>query len=93
MVRQPGSQLAEVVELAVEDRDDVAGFVRDRLAAGGEIDHLQPPVPEDAAAERVDRALVGPAVHEGVVHPLDERRVGLPRRGEQSADPAHDRPA
>ena len=34
-------KLAEVVELTVEDGDHVAGLVRDRLAAGGEIDHLR----------------------------------------------------
>ena len=47
---------------------------------------------EHAAAERVDRALVGAAVDECGVHPLDERRVGWPGRREHSADPAHRRP-
>ena len=77
--RAPASsaaQFAEVVELAVEDGDDVAGLVRHRLAPGLEVDHPQAPVAEHAATERVDRAFVGPAVHERGVHPGDERRVG-----------------
>ena len=62
------AELAEVVELAVEDGDDVAVLVRDRLAARGEVDDPQPPVAEHAAAEGVDRALVGAAVDDRVVH-------------------------
>ena len=52
------AELEEVVDLAVEDADDVTGLVLDRLAAGDEVDDLQAPVAEHAAAERVDRALV-----------------------------------
>ncbi len=73
------AQLEEVVDLAVEDGDDVTGLVPDRLAAGDEVDHLQAPVTEHAAAEAVDRALVRPAMEERGVHPLDEgcvRRAG-----------------
>ena len=73
---QVAPQLVEVVELAVEDGDDVAGLVCDRLAARGEVDHLETAVPQHAAAEGVDRALVGPAVDERGVHRLDQRRVG-----------------
>src|SRR5207247_10011109 len=83
------AQRAEVVELAVEDRDDVAGLVCDRLAPGRQVDHLQAPVTEYAASELVDGAFVGPAVDEGRVHPLAERRVRPGRRSEQPADPAH----
>ena len=69
-----GAQLAEVVELAVEDGDDVAGLVRHRLAARLEVDHPQAPVAERAAAEGVDGALVGAAMDERCVHAGDERR-------------------
>ena len=82
LVPAPGELLAEleeVVDLAVEDRDDVSRLVLDGLAAGDEVDDLQPPVAEHAAAERVDRALVGAAVDERGVHPLDDRPVSLAR--------------
>ena len=69
------AQLEEVVDLAVEDADDVTGLVLDRLAAGDEVDDLQAPVTEHAAAETVDRALVRPAMEERGVHPLDQGRV------------------
>jgi hypothetical protein len=88
---QLAAQLAEVVELAVEDGGHVARLIRHRLAARRQVDHLQAPVPEDAAAELVDAALVWPAVDERGVHTLDERRVGAARGREQSADPAHRR--
>ena len=89
MAGQLRPELAEVVELAVEDGDDVAGLVRDRLAAGGEVDHLEPAVSEHATAERVDRTLVRPAMDERGVHPLDERRVGRPPDGASSPQIPH----
>ena len=66
----------EVVKLAVEDGDDVLGLVRRGLVAGLQIDHPQPAVPEDAAAEERDAARVGPAVEEGLGHAPDDVRVG-----------------
>ena len=69
------AELEEVVDLTVEDADDVAGLVRDGLAARDEVDDPQAPVPEHAAAEAVDGALVRAAVDERGVHPLDKRRV------------------
>ena len=74
--RELVAQLAEVVDLAVEDRDDVAGLVRDRLAAGREVDHSAGAGGRARSGRSVDRALVGPAVDERGVHPLDQRRVG-----------------
>ena len=83
------AQLAEVVELAVEDGDDVAGLVRDRLAARLEVDHPQAAVAEHAAAERVDGALVRAPVDERRVHAGDERGIGRSARRHEPADPAH----
>ena len=83
------AQLGEVVELAVEDADDVAGLVRDRLRAGDEVDYPQAPVAEYAAPEGVHRALVGAAVHERRVHARDEDGVRRAGGSEQPADPAH----
>ena len=54
------AQLAEVVDLAVEDGDDVAGLVRDGLLAGLEVDHAQAAVAEHAAADGVDAPSSGP---------------------------------
>ena len=54
------AQLEEVVDLAVEDADDVAGLVLDRLAAGDEVDDLQPPVAEHAPAEASTEPSSGP---------------------------------
>ena len=45
------AHVAEVVQLAVEHRDDVAGLVRHGLLAGLEVDDAESPVPEDTAAE------------------------------------------
>src|SRR5262249_57673601 len=79
----------EVVDLAVEDGHDVAGLVRDRLRAGQEVDDLQTPVAEDAAAKGVHRALVGTSVRERSVHALDQGGIGGSARCDETADPAH----
>ena len=82
------AQLAEVVDLAVEDGGDVAALALDRLVAGREVDDREAPVAEHAAAEGGDRAVVGAAVDDRVVHRLDRSRIGrVP--AEKSADPAH----
>ena len=69
-------ELVEVVQLAVEDRDDVAGLVRHRLVAGLEVDDLEAPMAEHATPERGDAAVVGTAVDERRVHARDDVRVG-----------------
>ena len=82
-------ELREVVELAVEDRDDVARLVRDGLVAELRVEHLEPLVAEHARAELLGPALVGPAVADPRAHRVDERRGRLPGRRIESADPAH----
>ena len=74
--REVAADVAEVVELAVEDGDDVPGLVRHRLVAGLEVDDAQAPVAEDAASERGDATRVGPAVDERLGHARHEVRVG-----------------
>ena len=74
------TKLVKVVELAVEDGHDVAGLVGDRLAAGDEVDYPQAPVAEHAASEGVDRALVGPAMDQRIVHRGDDGGVRVARR-------------
>ena len=71
--RELFAELGEVVELAVEDRDDVAGLARDRLVAELRVDHLQPLMAEHARAEGVRRALIRAAVADARAHGVDER--------------------
>ena len=82
-------ELGKVVELAVEDRDDRAGLVRDGLVAELGIDHLEPLMAEHARSKRIGRALVGAAMADARPHPVDERLLRLICRGIESADPAH----
>ncbi len=82
-------ELGEVVELAVEDRDDVALLVRDGLVAELRVEHLEPLVAEDARAELLGPALVRSAVADPCAHCVDERRRRLPGRRIEAADPAH----
>src|SRR4029077_674885 len=83
-------QLAEVVDLAVEDGDDVPALVRDGLVAGLQVDDRKAAVAEDAAPVGGDGAMVRAAMYDRVVHALDQSRVGsVP--AEESANPAHAR--
>ena len=70
------ANLLEVVQLAVEDRDDVTGLVQHGLVAGLEVDDLEAAMAEDAAPERGDAAGVGAAVDERLGHAGDDVRVG-----------------
>ncbi len=73
---QLSTDVLEVVELPVEDRDDLSRLVRRGLVARLEIDDAQAAVTENAAPERGDAARVGPAVDEGLRHAPDDSRVG-----------------
>ena len=75
--RELGTELREVVELAVEDGDDVAALVLNRLVAELGVEHLQALVAEHARPERVGRALIGAAVADAHAHLVDERRLGI----------------
>ena len=66
----------EVVQLAVEDRDDVAGLVQRRLVAGLEVDDLEATMAEDATPERRDAAGVRTSMDERFGHARDDVRVG-----------------
>ena len=68
--------LVEVVQLAVEDRDDVAGLVRRGLLARLEVDHPEPAMTESTTAECGDAAGVGTPVDERRGHAGDDVRVG-----------------
>src|SRR3954452_9116095 len=86
---QPGPQLLEVVDLAVEDDRARPVLVRDRRVAGHEIDDRQA-VLADRAVRRPERAV---AIRPAVVHRCDlcfgngvEVRVVA---GDHAADAAH----
>ena len=66
--QQVAPQLAEVVDLAVEDDDDRAVLVVDRLVAGLEVDDAQPLDAEPHLALHVQAARIRPAVLEGRAH-------------------------
>ena len=80
-----GAELAVVVELAVDDRDDVAALVRDRLVAGLEVDDREPP-------HREPGALAEPAalaVRTAVSQQLDRVEALGPRPAGDAEDSAH----
>jgi len=64
-------QLAEVVDLAVEDGDDRAVRVEQRLLAGGQVDDRQAAVAEADAGFQVDVALDRTAVELGLIHAFE----------------------
>ncbi len=70
------AELRVVVELAVEDRDDLAAFVGDRLVAGLQVDDRQTPVGEGAGARDGDGAVVGAPMYHRAVHARDQVGVG-----------------
>jgi len=70
------ADVLEVVQLAVEDRDDVTRLVRRGLLSGLEVDDPEAAVTEDAAAESGDPSGVGAAVDERLGHAGDGVRIG-----------------
>ena len=83
---EPAAQLAEVVDLAVEDDPDRAVFVGHRLMPAGQVDDRQPPMAQGharrgfparlrAEAGGVDALVVRPAMREHVDHPPERGLV------------------
>ena len=68
-------QFLEVVDLAVVDDDDRAILVEERLLAGGQIDDREPAVAEADARGDVEARIVGSAMAQAVVHPLEQGPV------------------
>ena len=87
---EPLAQLAVVVDLAVVDDLDAAVLVADRLVAAREVDDRQAPRRKRDAALDERAGAVGAAVHERVVHRLDDARVdGRAVERQQAADATH----
>ena len=84
-------QLLVVVDLAVEDDDDRAVLVVERLLAGREVDDRQAAMTEPDARLEVHALAVRPAVRLRVVHALQQRAVEVAAAAgvEQSGDAAH----
>ena len=76
LLREVTPHFVEVVQLAVEDRDDVAGLVRRGLLSRLEVDDPEPAMAENAPAERRDATRVGTSMDEGRRHARDDIRVG-----------------
>ena len=89
---QVGPEVLEIVDLPVEDDPDRAVLVRHRLVAGGaEIDDAEAPVRKAHRPLAVDPGIVGAAMGQDGVHPLQELALHGARRieVELAADAAH----
>ncbi len=69
------SQVAVVVDLAVEDDDALAGLVEDGLPSAREVDDAQAAHPEGDGTLEVHAVLVRAAVLDGRQHPLEHGPV------------------
>ena len=86
--RERGPQLLVVVELAVDDRDDVAGLVRDRLITGDEVDDRQPAHPHRDRPVSIAPLTVGAAVGQQIERVERVARCGAVR-GDEAENAAH----
>jgi hypothetical protein len=76
----------EVVDLAVEDDDDRAVFVEQRLLPRSDVNDRQALMSETDARLKVHAALVGPAMPLRVIHALQHRaRDIVPAAGVEDA--------
>ncbi len=87
---EPGPQLAEVVDLAVENDRDAAVLVEDRLVAARQVDDRQPPHPErDRSVDEI-ACIVGAAMRHRIAHADDVRlRGGRAAQTDDPGDAAH----
>ena len=89
---EPRAQLAEVVDLAVEDGADRAVLVRDRLMAALDVDDREAADPERGARPDPPASLIGAAMDDRRRHLRELRLVEGPARRVdrcESADSAH----
>ena len=83
---EAGAQLAVIVDLAVEDDDESAVFVRDRLMAARHVDDAEPADAEADAVGEIEPFVVRTAVHHGPGHAAQDGRVD---GAKDTADAAH----
>jgi len=84
------SQLAIVVNLAVEDHLQRFVLVGDRLFAGGKIDNAQPAHADRAAVFDKKSVLIRAAVENPLVHPLKQWQTSRLARQIKSGNSAHE---
>ena len=86
-----GMSVAEVVDLAVEDDDDAAVLVVERLLAAREVDDRQPAMTEADAGLEMKAVAVRTAMLVREVHALDDTRIdsALAREIDDTDNSAH----
>src|SRR5438874_353903 len=89
---QLAAQVAEVVDLAVEDERDGAVLASHRLLAGDEVDDRQTRHPERGLAVQIAAGVVGAAVLEALQHRVEDLAVAA-ARADPAGDAAHQRVA
>src|SRR5205823_1208324 len=65
---QGGSDLREVIDLAVEDHPDGSIFIGERLIAGGQVDDAEASMAQADAASDVKAVRIGPAMRDHPRH-------------------------
>ena len=85
------AQLDVVVDLAVEDDDDGAVLVADRLVPGLQVYDGQPLDPEPGAFARKGSALIGPPMNDHVAHALKQFAINVAIDRHLARYPAHRR--
>src|SRR5262245_62069272 len=90
---QSGTQIAVVVDFAVENDPDAVVFIRHRLAPAAQIHNGQTTVSQPDAVAQVHSRVIGPSMCQSVTH-RDEARfadatIQLFRNGD-AANAAHD---
>ncbi len=88
---QLGNQLLVVVDLAVEDDDDGAVLVVERLLTGRDVDDGQPPMPQGNPGCMMLAAAIGSAMLLQVVHPAQQLAVQIATAAnvDHAGDSAH----
>ena len=91
--QQPLAQLAIVINFAVENQGDVAGFVGERLVTGFQINNAQPPDGQRDVGQLKFAAAVRPAMKDAGCHRVDALTVRqrLKLQIEDSANSTHKR--
>jgi hypothetical protein len=87
--REAIAQCPVVVDLAVADRDHVAGLVGERLRASGDVDDRETPAAERGVADGARSVAVGSTMGERSAHRRRHRVPSRRQRADHSVDAAH----
>jgi hypothetical protein len=75
--RQLRNQRLVVVDLSIEDHDNRAVLVEQRLLPRGQVDDRKAPVPKTDTWLDVNASLVRSAVVLRLIHPMQDRAINL----------------